>query len=238
MGWTFANIGRTTICGAMKGNTGGDMKIFFGAFLGLISLCALLNTVGFGWFYFYSADIPNISRVDAFASATATTASDGCQALTISVIPEGAMGKNIRDATRAVEGSDRVLAMQIARGLFCNYQGRMLWRDVLEYKASIQLRHKFTPEELLTIYLNKGYFGDGLVGVDAASRHFYGKRPLELDLSQGAMVAGLLKAPRQYSPEFHPDKARTRRDAVIASMLNQEMITTVQAQAAMQSDIK
>ena len=48
-----------------------------------------------------------------------------------------------------------------ARGTFCNHQERMLKRQLLEYKAFVQVRRSFSSEQLLTIYLNKGYFGDG-----------------------------------------------------------------------------
>jgi membrane peptidoglycan carboxypeptidase len=68
----------------------------------------------------------------------------------------------------------------------------------------------------LTIYLNRAYFGNDVVGVENASLHYYGKHASELNLPQAALIAGLIKAPAMCSPELHPDRAKMRRDAVIA----------------------
>ena len=163
---------------------------------------------------------------------------DECSATTISVVPYSRIGKNLENATRAAEGGDRILALQIARGMFCQHQSKMLQRTILEYKASIQLQRRFTSEQLLAIYLNRAFFGGTLVGAESASRHYYGRRISELDIGQAAMIAGLLKAPRMYSPDLHPDRARARRDAVIALMINKGAITPAQGEAAIETDVK
>jgi len=114
----------------------------------------------------------------------------------------------------------------------------MLKRHLLEYKAAVQLRSRFTHAQLVTIYLNKAYFGDDLVGAESASLHYYGRRASELDVAQAALIAGLLKAPNYYLPERHPDQAKERRDAVIQSMLKNGTITAEQAEAAEQSTLR
>jgi membrane peptidoglycan carboxypeptidase len=113
-----------------------------------------------------------------------------------------------------------------------------LKRHVLEYKASVQLRRRFTPEQLLTIYLNLAYFGNDLIGVESASLHYYGKHASELEIPQAALIAGLIKSPSRYSPERHPDRAKERRDEVIGEMLRNGVITAEQAAAAQQSSIR
>ncbi len=108
---------------------------------------------------------------------------------------------------------------------------------MLEYKASVQLRRRFTSEQLLTIYLNRAYFGNDLIGAESASLHYYGKHASELDVPQAALIAGLIKGPSRYSPERHPDRAKERRDEVIDAMLRNGSITAEQA-SAQQSAIR
>lgn len=114
----------------------------------------------------------------------------------------------------------------------------MLKRHLLEYKAFVQVRRSFSSEQLLTISLNKAYFSDGGIGIENAAQHYYGKGSSQLDVAQAAMIAGLLKAPRMYFPDLHPDKAKTRRDAVLATMLSRGSITPMEAEAAMQSPVR
>ena len=128
--------------------------------------------------------------------------------------------------------------MQVSRNLFCNLQMRMLKRHLLEYKAAFQMRRRFTPEQLVTIYLNQAPFGQDLVGAESASLHYYGKHASELDVPQAAFIAGLIKAPSIYSPERHPDRAKERRNLVIQGMLRNGAITAEQAQAAEQTALR
>lgn len=163
---------------------------------------------------------------------------DGCSSSLVRVIPYDSIGSVLQSATRAAEGdSAETFALQIARGLFCG-SSRRLERQLLEYKASVRLRRRFTSEQLLTIYLNRAYFGHDLVGIENASLHYYGKHASDVDIPQAALVAGLLRAPAAYSPETHPDKARMRRDAVVATMLAKGAITAEQAKAAVQSAVR
>src|ERR1700730_8709520 len=212
------------------------MKIAFKAML--VTAIALLG-LSLSWFYFYSGDLPDFAAVANFAPDSTTTVPDTCSPSAIRVIPFAALGKDLQGATRAAEGdSEEVLAFQISRGLFCDSRMKQLERHLLEYKASVQLRRKFTFEQLLTIYLNRAYFGNDLVGVESASLHYYGKHASELDIPQAALIAGLIKAPAMYSPEFHPDWAKMRRDAVIAVMLKRGTITTEQAGSAVQAAVR
>jgi penicillin-binding protein 1A len=202
-------------------------------------LAISLLGLSLSWFYFYSGDLPDFAAVANFAPDSTTTVPDRCSTRTIRVIPLAALGKDLQSATRAAEGdSEEVLAFQISRGLFCDSRMQQLERHLLEYKASVQLRRKFTFEQLLTIYLNRAYFGHDLVGVENASLHYYGKHASELDIPQAALIAGLIKAPSMYSPELHPDRAKIRRDAVIDVMLKRGTITTEQAGAAVQAAVR
>ena len=214
------------------------MRFLFRLLLGAALVLLTFVGIGLGWFFFYSTDIPNFDILAEFAPTVPATEVSDCPAGSASVLPYSLIGQNVLKAARAAEGDDRNLALQIARGTFCNYQGRMLKRHLLEYKAFVQVRRSFSSEQLLTLYLNKGYFGDGGIGIENAAQHYYGKHSSELDVGQAAMIAGLLKAPRMYSPDLHPDKAKTRRDAVLTTMLSRGSITPTEAEAAMQSPVR
>ena len=205
----------------------------------LTSSVVVVLTACVFWVYFYSGDLPNFAAVAKFAPESPTAVPSQCFSSPVQVIPFAMVGKNLQNATRAAEGNnDDVLARQISFDLFCNSQSKMLKRHLLEYKALVQIRRRFTPEQLLTIYLNRAYFGNDLVGVESASLHYYGKRASELDVPQAALIAGLIKAPSIYSPERHPDRAKERRDVVIQGMLRNGTITAEQAQAAEQTPLR
>lgn len=113
-------------------------------------------------------------------------------------------------------------------------------RHLLEYKASVQIRRRFTPEheQLVTISLNQADFVKDLVGAENASLHYYGKHAFDLDIAQAALIAGLLKSPMMYSPERHPERAKERRDFVIQGMLRNGTVTAEQSEAAEQCAVR
>lgn len=205
----------------------------------LAASAVVMVTACLCWLSFYSGDLPNFAAVAKFAPDSPTTVSSLCFGSPVQVIPSTLVGKNLQNAARAAEGNnDEVLARQISSDLFCNSQTRMLKRHLLEYKASVQIRRRFMPDQLLTIYLNRAYFGNDLIGVESASLHYYGKHASELDVPQAALIAGLIKAPSFYSPERHPARAKERRDLVIQGMLRNGTITAEQAQAAEQTALR
>lgn len=100
--------------------------------------------------YFYSGDIPHFSELAELAPDSVATVPDRCSGTPIQVIPSASVGKNLRNALGAAEGlNDEILALQVSRNLFCNSQMRMLKRHLLEYKAAVQIRRRFTPEQLV-----------------------------------------------------------------------------------------
>jgi membrane carboxypeptidase/penicillin-binding protein len=215
------------------------VRIFLKALLALTAFAAVVISVCLCWFSFYSGDLPNFSALAKFAPDSPATVVYQCSNSPVQVIPSTLVSKNLQNAARAAEGKNgEVLARQISFDLFCDSQTRMLKRHLLEFKASIQLRRRFTSEQLLTIYLNRAHFGNDLIGVESASLHYFGKRASELDIPQAALIAGLIKGPSRYSPERHPDRAKERRDEVIGEMLRNGSITAEQAAAAQQSAIR
>lgn len=118
---------------------------------------------------------------------------------------------------RKAQGAS-TLTQQVAKNLFLSSQ-KTIKRKVQELLLSFWLEYKLTKEQILTIYLNRVYFGAGTYGIEAAARKYYGIRARHLNLYQAAVLAGLLKAPSRYNPLTHPKEADKRARLVLANMV-------------------
>jgi len=125
-------------------------------------------------------------------------------------------------AGEAVQGGSTI-TQQLARQSVG--REKTLTRKVKEMLFAAQLEHHFSKNEILELYLNKVYFGDGLYGVEAAARGYFGKKASELSLPEAALLAGLLKAPSTYAPTVSPEKAEARQVVVLRAMLESNAIT-------------
>jgi penicillin-binding protein 2D len=105
-------------------------------------------------------------------------------------------------------------------------------RKLREQEAAREMERHYTKEQILEAYLNQINFGHGWYGIDAASRHYFGKPATKLTLVEAASLAALPKSPVGYDPAQHPDRNRERRNTVLALMANQGYITQAQAAAA------
>ena len=123
------------------------------------------------------------------------------------------------------------ITQQIARNIFLNSNKRFD-RKIREGILALALERKFSKDQVLELYLNKVYFGGGAYGIDAASRKFFGHGADHLSLSEAAVIAGLVKAPSNYSPTADIDAARGRARVVLSVMQETGAITPAQAQAA------
>lgn len=140
-----------------------------------------------------------------------------------------AMTRNLF-AGHMVQGGS-TLTQQLAKNLFLS-QEKTLTRKVQEAVLAIWLESKFTKDEILQLYLNRVYFGSGAVGIEQASHVFYNKSAAELTIFEAATLAGVLKAPSNYSPTRQPEQSATRARLVITAMAEQNYITSEDAQNA------
>jgi len=136
-------------------------------------------------------------------------------------------------AYRDIESGGKVqgastLTMQLARNLFLS-PDRSFQRKVEEALLAIQIERRFTKEQIFTLYANQIFLGHGVYGFEAASEYYFSKPARQLTLDEAALLAGLPKAPGQYSPINHPDRALKRRNLVINAMLEDGKITAKQA---------
>jgi penicillin-binding protein 1A len=123
------------------------------------------------------------------------------------------------------------LTMQISRILFLTPE-KTPARKLKEILLAFQIEKNFTKEEILALYCNQMYFGHGNYGVEAASRFFYSKSIKELTLPQAAMIAGILQNPTRLSPIEFPERARDRRNHVLARMAEEKYISESEAAKA------
>ncbi|HUN52328.1 MAG TPA: PBP1A family penicillin-binding protein [Candidatus Sulfotelmatobacter sp.] len=136
---------------------------------------------------------------------------------------------NLR-AGQVVQGGSTI-TQQLAKNVFLT-PARTLKRKVQEVLLALWLEHNFSKQQILTLYLNRVYFGAGTYGVDAASERYFGKSVRQLDLAECAMLAGLLKAPSRFAPTANLAGARERAAQVLANMEDAHYITAAQARAA------
>ena len=102
---------------------------------------------------------------------------------------------------RKAQGAS-TLTQQVAKNLFLSSE-KTIRRKVQELLLSFWLEYRLTKDQILTIYLNRVYFGAGTYGIEAAAQKYYGVRARHLNLYQAAVLAGLLKAPSRYNPLNH-----------------------------------
>ncbi len=140
-----------------------------------------------------------------------------------------AMYRNIR-ARRVLEGGS-TLTQQLAKVLFLTPE-RSYTRKLKEMALALRIEQRYTKREILSLYLNQIYFGSGAYGIEAAAQIYFGKHARDLSLAECALLAGLPRSPRYYSPFKSPASALGRRAYVLDRMVAMGVISTMQAEEA------
>uniref|UniRef100_B0T2K9 Penicillin-binding protein, 1A family n=1 Tax=Caulobacter sp. (strain K31) TaxID=366602 RepID=B0T2K9_CAUSK len=133
-------------------------------------------------------------------------------------------------AHRTVQGGSTI-TQQLAKNAFLKPE-RSLRRKGQEAMIALWLELRLSKDEILSRYLSSIYFGDGVYGLGAAARHYFGKPPEQLSIGEAAMLAGIVKAPVDLDPVDHADKAGVRARLVLEAMVDTKAITRQQAEAA------
>lgn len=145
----------------------------------------------------------------------------------------GAAWANVRAKT-IVEGFSTI-TMQLARNVFPDrlpYTERTLSRKLAEMKVAREIEARYSKEQILELYLNQIYYGNGAWGIEAAAREYFGKGASELTLAEAALLAGVIRSPNHLDPRRNPEGARARRSVVLAKMAAQGMISGEEAARA------
>ena len=145
-----------------------------------------------------------------------------------------AMFVNMKEGGVVQGGS--TITQQLAKNVFLTSE-RTFSRKVQEMLLSFWLESHFSKEEIMAIYLNRVYLGAGNYGVDAASHDYFGKSAKDLNISEAAVIAGLLKAPSRYSPNNSKDRATDRARQVLVNMVNAKKMTERQREDAVKNII-
>jgi penicillin-binding protein 1A len=118
---------------------------------------------------------------------------------------------------RAQGGS--TITQQLARSLFLTRE-RTIARKVKEWMTAVRLERRYAKNEILEMYLNQNYYGAGAYGVQAAAQTYFAKDAEDLDVSEAAVLIGLLPAPTRYSPRRNEELSRQRRNVVLNAMVD------------------
>ncbi len=119
-------------------------------------------------------------------------------------------------AGHVVQGGS-TLTQQLAKNLFLD-PGRTFDRKIQEAMLALYLESRYSKNQILTLYLNRVYFGAGVFGIEAAAEKFFGKHANELGLTEAAILAGSVKAPARYNPLADADASLARAGLVLRAM--------------------
>jgi penicillin-binding protein 1A len=133
-------------------------------------------------------------------------------------------------AGRVVQGGSTI-TQQLAKNLFLKPE-RTYSRKAQELVLALWLETKFSKDDILQLYLNRVYYGSGATGIEKAAQVFYHKSAADLNLTEAATLAGVLKAPTSYNPIAHPEAAAARTNLVINAMVDAEFISQGEADQA------
>jgi 1A family penicillin-binding protein len=119
--------------------------------------------------------------------------------------------------SRRISQGASTITQQLARNTFLSAE-RSYKRKFQELLLALKIEHSYSKEQILEFYANRVYLGSGFYGVEAASQGYFGKSASDLSLGEAALLAGIIKAPAQYSPHRNLRKSLERRSAVLDAM--------------------
>ena len=140
----------------------------------------------------------------------------------------GAAWKNI--TTDRVEGGS-TLTQQLTKNLFLSKE-QTYTRKVNEWILALQIERYYTKNQIMELYTNHMFLGANAYGMEAGAETYFGKQAKDLTLGEAALLAGIPKAPSDYSPTSNPAKAKERRDLVLDLMAKNGFVSQAEADAA------
>jgi len=129
------------------------------------------------------------------------------------------------------------ITQQLARNSF-DLGKRDLSRKILEAFMALRIELTFSKDQIMDYYINRIYFGSGYYGLEAAARAYFGKSAAQVNLSEAATLAGLIRSPNRYSPINNPSGAATQRNEVLDRMAELGYISTSEEQAAKSAPLR
>ena len=137
---------------------------------------------------------------------------------------------------RITEGGSTI-TQQTAKNLYLSHE-RTVVRKIKELFYTLALERRYSKDEILTMYLNSIYFGQGATGIDAAARTYFGKPASDLNLAESAILAGIPRRPSYYDPYRYPEHAKTRQQVILSQMVELGFITEKEKKAAADEELR
>lgn len=125
-------------------------------------------------------------------------------------------------------GGGSTITQQLAKNAYLS-QDQTIKRKAREFFLALELTKKYSKDEILTMYLNNAYFGNGVWGVEDASQKYFGVSASQLTVDEAATLAGMLKGPEIYNPLYSIENATNRRDTILQVMVDAGTLTQEQA---------
>lgn len=148
------------------------------------------------------------------------------------ISPRGIARSLLRDILhqRKAQGGSTI-TQQLSRGIFLKPE-KTITRKIKEIVLALQIERNFSKSEILTLYLNQIYLGNGVYGVQSASKLYFGKDVTDMTLGECALLTGLIPSPERFSPFNNMERAKQRRRLVLQRMLAERFITAEEVKAA------
>ena len=137
---------------------------------------------------------------------------------------------------REVQGGSTI-TQQLAKNAFLT-QERTITRKIKEAFLARELEKRYTKDEILEMYLNHIYFGQGAYGVESAARYYFNKEAKDLNIAESATLAAIPKSPNYFNPFENPKASKERQEIVIDQMVKYGFITEAQGAAAKKEELK
>ena len=212
-------------------------------------LIGLIFSLVTGGYLFYLAKTTNVADLqNALKATTIIYDKDGNQAGSLTgqkgtYVELDAISENLQNAVIATEdrtfyknsginygrfflailtagrsGGGSTITQQLAKNAYLS-QDQTIERKAKEFFLALEINKKYSKKEILTMYLNNAYFGNGVWGIEDASKKYFGVSASQLTLDQSAVLAGMLKGPEIYNPLYSVENATNRRNTVLHNMV-------------------
>jgi penicillin-binding protein 2A len=127
-----------------------------------------------------------------------------------------------------IAGGGSTITQQLAKNAYLTQ--KQTWdRKARELFLAFEINKKYSKQDILAMYLNNAYFGNGIWGVEDAAHKYFGKSANDVNIGEAAILAGLLKGPEIYNPINYPQNAKYRRDTVLQLMVNNKKLSQKEA---------
>ncbi|NVY96872.1 PBP1A family penicillin-binding protein [Lactobacillus sp. DCY120] len=132
---------------------------------------------------------------------------------------------------RQIVGGGSTLTQQLVKNSLLN-QKQKLQRKVEEFFLAVEINRIYSKSDILSMYLNNSYFGNGIWGVQDAAKRYFDVNASQLDAAQAATLAAMLRNPSYYDPIHHPDHSKARRNLIVQLMVQNQKISSESGQLA------